>query len=93
MRPYKKTRRGIHVNNHRYGMGVMPVEDYPKDSPYRRVKSPKKFIKVSDGITCMTFMYMKFGITGYGCAKVECIHRKAQTLLERYGEKICWKDR
>ena len=87
-------RKGIKVR-HRVGdvsgMGVR-FSGAPADAlPYPRIKSAKRFIKFVDGVTCLTFLYECFGYTGYGCKKVECIHREEQTLLERYGDRLCWK--
>ena len=62
----------------------------PNPFRYRRVKSAKRFIKMVDGARNLTICYECFGITGYGCKKVEVIHRQEQTLLERYGGRLCW---
>lgn len=56
-----------------------------------RIKSAKKFIKMGDGTTCLTFLYEVKGYSGYACKKVEVIHREPVTLLERCCDKICWK--
>lgn len=55
------------------------------------MKSAKKFIKMGDGTTCLTFLYEVKGYSGYACKKVEVIHREPVTILERCCDKICWK--
>lgn len=91
MKLYKKTRRGVHRNNHKYGMGVRLADPSRKD--HQRIRSARRFIKMSDGVKNLTFLYEKFAVTGYGCGEVECIFREPQTLFERYGGKLCWKNR
>ena len=92
---YKKKRmerksRNIHLRNCVCsGMGVRVSASSVND--YRRVKSAKRFIKFVDGVTCLTFLYECFGYSGYGCKKVECIHREEPTLMERSVEKLCWR--
>ena len=89
---YQRKDRKIHRGNHRIpGVGVRLHMSSADPFRYRRVKSAKRFIKFVDGVTCLTFLYECFGYTGYGCKRVECIHREEQTLMERYGDRLCWK--
>lgn len=89
---YQKKDRKIHRGTYfRPGMGVRLLNSSADPFRYRRVKSAKRFIKFVDGVTCLTILYECFGYSGYGCKKVECIHREEQTLMERYGDRLCWK--
>ena len=86
----RKNRKRIDRNNYISGMGIRLHMSSTNPFRYRRVKSAKRFIKLVDGVTCLTIMYETFGYSAYGCKRVECIHREEQTLLERHGEKLCW---
>lgn len=77
----------------RPGMGVRLSDFTPTTLRYRRVRSSKRFIRLMDGITKMSFYYEVFGFTGYGCAKVVHIDREAESLLERFGDRLCWNSR
>ena len=90
-REAKKNRQRDNRFNHFYGMGIRLSHLAAVDVPYRRVRSAKRFIKLVDGVECLTFLYETFGYSGYGCKKVECLHKHEETLLERYGENLCWK--
>ena len=90
-RDARKIRHLGNRNNHFYGMGIRLSVSSPDTLPYRRVKSARRFIKLVDGTTCITFLYETFGCSGYGAKRVECLHRREETLLERYGENLCWK--
>lgn len=86
----RKTRNISTRFNHLLGMGVRLSGTAPDTLRYRRVKSAKRFIKLTDKTTCITIGYECFGLTGYGCKDTVCIHRKEETLLERYGDRLCW---
>lgn len=91
----KRLERKRNRNNYRHdwidGMGVRLRDSSADSFRYPYVKSAKKFIKVCDGATCLTFLYEVKGYSGYTCKKVETIHREPVTLLERCCDEICWK--
>jgi len=90
---YRRRNKGVLGNNPRSGMGIRLSSASPDNLPYPRVKSAKKFIKMSDSTNCLTMCYEVFLYTGYGCRHVECVHDDPPSILERHGEKLCWKDR
>ncbi len=55
------------------------------------IKSAKKYIRMRDGWSCMTFIYKCFAVTGYGAMRVKIIHRKPKKLFERYGKNLSWR--
>lgn len=93
----KRLERKMRRANHRYGwidgMGVRLSNPSADSFRYPHVKSAKRFIKFADGVKCLTFRYETFAVSGYGCKKVECVHREEPTILERCCDKICWKER
>lgn len=90
---YKRRYTGNNKNTPRSGMGIRVSSASADDTPYPRVRSAKKFIKMSDSPNCLTMCYEVFMYTGYGCRHVECLHDNPKTILERHGDKLCWKDR
>ena len=85
----KKYRKGHNRNNFVYGMGVRVSNPAADSVPYPRIRSARRFIKLADGVNNLTFLYEAFAFTGYGCKKVIVLDREPETLLERYGEKLC----
>lgn len=73
------------------GVGVRLLNSSADPLRYPRVRSAKRFIKLVDGVSCLTILYETFGYSGYGAKRVECVFREEPTLMERYGENLCWK--
>lgn len=74
-----------------YGMGVRVLNSAPDTIRHKRVRSAKKFIKLCDKPTVLTIIHESYSYSGYGARRVECVYRGVPTLLERYGERLCWK--
>lgn len=89
---YKKKDRKVYPrDNCRPGMGIRLHMSSADPFRYPRIKSAKRFIKLTDSARCLTILYKTFGYTAYGAKRVECIFRDEKTLLERYGDRLCWK--
>ena len=72
------------------GMGVRLLNSSADPFRYKRVRSAKRFIILGDHVTNLVFRYKTFGWSGYGCKRVEIIDREEESLLERYGDRLCW---
>ena len=91
---YKRKSRRIRDRNYRrIGIGLRVSDPSADTLRYPRVRSAKRFIILGDHVTNLVFRYKTFGYSGYGCKKVEIINREEESLLERYGGKLCWKCR
>lgn len=91
MKYERKSRRLRRGNTRLTGAGFRVLGSSADPFRYPRVRSARRYIILHDGVSCLTILYKCFAHTGYGSKEVANIHREEPSLLERYGDRLCWK--
>ena len=81
-----KNNRVSNRNANGSGMVIRRLNIAPDFIRGKRIKSPRRFIKIKDSTACIVIHYMCFGSTGYGSFITKVIHRwNIKSVLRRAG--------